>query len=480
MHVENSLTHYCIPCDETVCCACVSSRHAQHQTADLVEYIKQKKIDISKHKIQIAAEHLPQLTKELEVLKQAKEVYQISADKVTSKAQERAELMKQVIDLVLDSQLSEIQKVKDRDLDTFIFRENEICFQIEDMKKIVADENGGENAESESDFNIISAEREMKQKLESFSISERSRPLPPKFIQGIDDMIPEISRLLGKVERVGEIDGGVTQRKSAAEVKVQIMNTVSCAKPGHKVTSICQTSSNDVIVAYNTQKSIDFIDRNGRKLKAKKLQFETQDITMNKKGDLFLTVNDSSLIYKMKTPGNPTQLYNGGPYKALGLCAQKNGNLAAALWKQEEGIIAIINSGGKLTETISYDRTGNKLFKKPYRICENSNGDLIVTDSALKTVTGVDPRRHRRFQYNGGTEAKNFIPIGVACDSSARIIVSNWKGNSVHLLTSDGEFFRFILSSRENVTYPHALSIDSLHRLWIAQKEKVVIVKYLK
>ena len=476
-HNGGNCTEYCIPCGITLSRTCSEDNHSQHEVVNLYQYLEEKRNDVSMHEITIREKLLPFLYKELEFSRQTAQQYQASVSTVTTKARERANLMKQVIDLVLDSHLNEIQNLAQHDLDNLTFRQMEIEFQIEDLEKATAAEH--DQAECDSDIQIIGKERELRQKIDICSVAKQFSPPLPKFVQGIEDMIPDIGRLLGRVEKVGTENDAV-QKKAASDVKVHVLNSIPCARSGHKVTSICQTSSNDAIVAYSTQKCLDYFDRNGRKLKTKKINFDVHDLTMNCDGDVFLTPNDGSHVYKLESRGNPIALYDAAPYRVFGLCALRDNTIAIALSKPDDGMLSIINERGKLLESIQSDNSGRKLFKKPYRICKSTNGDLVISDSSMKTITGIDARKKPKFQYTGGPEAKNFLPIGVACDVMSRFIVCNWKGNSVHLLSSSGDFLRLLLSSKENVTYPFAVSVDVLGRLWVGNKEKVTLIKYVK
>ena len=117
------------------------------------------------------------------------------------------------------------------------------------------------------------------------------------------------------------------------------------------------------------------------------------------------------------------------------------------------------------------------LFTWPWRVTQNGNTDICVvnwtSDSSGQLVifffSGslkcVYPERDQRNKLN---------LIDVVCDSYSNIIVSELSNSSVHLLSPDGKFMRYLLTQNQ-VNDPFAISLKK-STLWIGDYQGLVKV----
>ncbi|XP_062606837.1 uncharacterized protein LOC134268588 [Saccostrea cucullata] len=124
------------------------------------------------------------------------------------------------------------------------------------------------------------------------------------------------------------------------------------------------------------------------------------------------------------------------------------------------------------TEFYDIDFRKIKLFHNPQQIVENRNKDICVIDhrqNACGKVVVTDSEGKFRFAYNGvgGHNIQSFLPTGIATDSRSNILISDSKNNTIHLLDSDGTFFRYLLTG--DITLPAAISVDSEDKIWITE-----------
>jgi hypothetical protein len=300
-----------------------------------------------------------------------------------------------------------------------------------------------------------------------------------------EDMSKEIGALCGTI-RYSEDSGkdkpiSLTNKTSSkAHIEAKLAFPPIPVAKGHKVSGIIQTSSNDVIIGYSTHKIMHYYDRNAKKQKSKELPFYIQNMTSTDTGKIIASENKGSRVMKIENE-KVSLFFDASPCTTFGVSYSKRSESVFLCCQSEKGgFVYVISQEGKLKEIISEDCDGHALFQKPHRIAEHpSNPNLYVTDSGLKTLVAVDKYHTRLFSYSGGPEKNNFIPIDVKFWNSNHVmLVSNWKGNSVHQLTEHGTFLSLVLSQTDNALYPTVMLVDCLKRIWISHKEKISVLKH--
>ena len=134
---------------------------------------------------------------------------------------------------------------------------------------------------------------------------------------------------------------------------------------------------------------------------------------------------------------------------------------------------------GKVLQTFEFREDGTtRLFTLPGRTAENGNANICVInhtsdDTGELIVLHENGRLH--FTYNGQKNSQ-FDPSDVACESRRRIVVSNRNTKSIHLLSPNGTFLRYLLSDMFSTPQIIALYGGSL---WIGFYDGTVkVYKY--
>ena len=134
---------------------------------------------------------------------------------------------------------------------------------------------------------------------------------------------------------------------------------------------------------------------------------------------------------------------------------------------------------GKVLNTYEFREDGvTGLFTLPKRMTENGNSDICIinrTGGATGDLIVLRGDGRLRATYCG-QEGSEFDPRGIACDPNGRIIVSDCKNKSLHLLSQDGTFFRYLLT--DMFDYPTAIALYQ-DNLWVGfLKGAVKVYKY--
>ncbi|KAK3101430.1 hypothetical protein FSP39_003522 [Pinctada imbricata] len=140
---------------------------------------------------------------------------------------------------------------------------------------------------------------------------------------------------------------------------------------------------------------------------------------------------------------------------------------------------------GNTIKTYTKDeKDQTKLFTFPDRITQNVNLDICVVDvldiDFSCRVVVVTPDSTIRFTYQGRPEHdKTFFVGDTVCDSEGIIILTDLYNHSIHVLSSEGYFMKFLITADDGVAGPYSLALYN-KTLWVGCKAGVIKLYKLK
>lgn len=141
-------------------------------------------------------------------------------------------------------------------------------------------------------------------------------------------------------------------------------------------------------------------------------------------------------------------------------------DLLVGLKRFSSGKVLRYDQTGILTQTVQHDNNG-EIFKVPYYIAENKNGDIVVSCS-LRGVVVTDRDGNFRFFYDGNNAGSQIWSHGICTDALFNILVNDLSNHSVHIIDKDGNFLSYLLTRPLGILHPCSLSYDiNTHRIWI-------------
>lgn len=487
-HTKEDLVWFCHPCEKLICekCRKEHSDHFVEETDSLLKGLSSRLPSI----IEQGVAMIQDFRRRLELIDTQTDTVEQELSKVKGQLESRYS--------IIQAKLKAHHEILCRDLDEFIekakdrgHREKKIILDKINILENIRDQRSSE--ETNDVLKAVQTENACKRLAEDVKGYAKPANEPPfkvpevKFNVTEDEIEKDVNALYGSLS----LDSGLNQNKEASNLskkKPSSTNVKVVTRPafpaipvrkGQKVSGIIQTSSNDVIVGYSTAKVIHYYDRNGKKQKTKELPFYIQNMTSTSSGLILASENKGSRI--LKIDGDRTEVFfDASPYTTHGiLCSNQDGTVSVCCQSDKEGRVYLITSEGKLKTIIAQSYEGQTLFLKPHRIAENPGSRaLFVTDPGLKTLTAIDKHHNCLFKYHGGPESSNFIPIDVAfCHFNNTILVSNWKGNSVHHVGENGHFRSLVVCQKDNILYPTVMLVDCLKQLWVSHKEKITVLK---
>ncbi|XP_078330897.1 uncharacterized protein LOC144624798 [Crassostrea virginica] len=164
----------------------------------------------------------------------------------------------------------------------------------------------------------------------------------------------------------------------------------------------------------------------------------------------------------------------------VGMCRLDSRNLITCRYDTHSGKIMRYNNTGRHTQTIPANNANNMLYRDPHYITENNNGDVVVSSNYHAVVVTSREGVHR-FSYKGPPSGSGLCSGAVCTDALFHILVCDLESNTIHMLSKDGEFLKYLLTkepygmiSLSFDHYTHCLWVESAaRRTWMASKLSV-------
>nr|XP_022288247.1 uncharacterized protein LOC111100549 isoform X1 [Crassostrea virginica] len=212
------------------------------------------------------------------------------------------------------------------------------------------------------------------------------------------------------------------------------------------------------------------------------LQSVVEIHTVNCEGELIYIDKERNIIKLCKDMETTTTLIKDTDktWKPLCVyCSPSSGDLLVGMCNDKypfTGKVMRYDNTGKYKQTIPHDdNTPHTLYRIPYYITENNNGDVLVSDHYRGAVVVTSGEGVHRFSYTGPPPSGSglFTPRGICTDVMSHILVSDSNTYTVHMLDRDGQFLSYVLTRQTpGMDYtPWGLSYDvTTHAVWVGSR----------
>ncbi|XP_078312183.1 uncharacterized protein LOC111133295 isoform X2 [Crassostrea virginica] len=142
------------------------------------------------------------------------------------------------------------------------------------------------------------------------------------------------------------------------------------------------------------------------------------------------------------------------------------------------GKVMRYDNTGKHKQTIPHnDNTPHDLYKEPFFITENNNGDVLVSDCYRAVVVTSGEGVHR-FTYTGPPSGSRLQPLAICTDVLSHILVSDFNTRTVQMLDRDGQVLSYLTTQSPGIQgIPFGLSYDvTNHVLWVGSLDNTLSV----
>ncbi|XP_078312220.1 uncharacterized protein LOC144618951 isoform X2 [Crassostrea virginica] len=157
-------------------------------------------------------------------------------------------------------------------------------------------------------------------------------------------------------------------------------------------------------------------------------------------------------------------------------CSPSSGDLLVGMRDTDTyrtGKVMRYDNTGKYKQTIPHDdNTPHRLYKYPWSITENNNGDVLVSDWRRDAVVVTSGEGVHRFSYTGPPSGSRLEPGGICTDVMSHILVSDHITGTVQMLDRDGQFLSYLLTTQSPGLHgPFGLSYDvTNHVLYVGSR----------
>nr|XP_022336027.1 uncharacterized protein LOC111132502 [Crassostrea virginica] len=213
--------------------------------------------------------------------------------------------------------------------------------------------------------------------------------------------------------------------------------------------------------------------------KEKEVSVGVLGVCVTDNNDVYVSDVMNRSISRLSPSGSVSPVFSTAPLAPVGICQTKDGGLLVSLTDTETDdyepssdsrrLVRHVTLNSDVIREYEYQKDGQtRLFTMPKKVTQNGNTDICVINTTSETtgellilsfsgsLKSVYPKQEHRH---------NFFLTDVVCDSYCNIIVSEALKISVHLLSSDGEFMRYLLTENQ-VNRPYAMSLKK-STLWV-------------
>lgn len=255
---------------------------------------------------------------------------------------------------------------------------------------------------------------------------------------------------------------------------------------------ICMSAINEETCFVGWLQS-DYIEQvNKRNEKEKKLKLSSViDVCVTDNGDLYATDGKKRSIVCLSTSDSVSTIFSTDPLVPMGICQSTEGGLLVTLRDDESDqyqpeshsrrLVRHVTLSGDVIHEYEYQENGQtRLFNALRRVKQNGNTDLCVVNGTSQSAGELEVLSisgSLRNIYSGQRLVNRFKPTDVICDSQCNIIVTDYFNSHVHLLSPDGDFFKYLLTEN-GVRNPSSMSLYK-STLWVGDKHgHVKVLQY--
>lgn len=494
------LTYHCRMCAKAICKLCRKDpAHKGHRTKPLTVVMDTKRQLLTQKMTSIENGHFEVLRKKLYNTRKQADALSNNAKDVINQIVTRAEDLKHDIDIASDALITEVLEKKKESLEN--------CHSIE---KIIEHEILGIGSSLQyiysllqhgSPLEICEALPAINTILDSYDEGEQIPRLEKTDITfELGDLTSEsVKRDFGTLTTRNR--GRLWSRKISAgfgclqDVSIRMQTSFDFPTssleevqeeeevPIHALTASVTNDHQIWTCAGWNSSTIALLDSQGNPQASVPIGHKVDDISVSMDDELFISCFHKKMLvrYSISTVAMETVPL---PYYPRGITTCADGGLFVCMTDSYSScasdnsrrFVAKYTKDLKLEKVFEFE-DNKRLFTRPYRIAENINGDICVTDKTSMgsgRVVVLDRNGKFKFAFEGPSNNQcsgNFSPAGITCDNYGRVLVADTNNNCVHVLDPNGNFVGFLLKQGDTPVSPHSLCIDSNCQLWVGDEE---------
>ncbi|XP_052716839.1 uncharacterized protein LOC128189320 [Crassostrea angulata] len=526
-HPNKDIDILCEDCQVPVCSKCATQNHQKHTLIDL-ETIYSEKFTSCLEKIkEIHQVFIPNSQDvQRDIKENAKDIKEIM-DNVRNMMKTETESLKCLLETVTSDNIEQVNKMEESLMENLQSQDKTYQDYISYLEDLAKKFNGSLSSTKLHDSPLIFSHSDQ---LKAKPIPETIKPVPPVFTAGRHSK-EDVIKLLGRVtvpdtkpenRKIKPMETASTQYniinsyslyligflflltllvpglniydhtwKQIKEnwKKSDVKPTLSLSSSVTKVREYTVQGVHNVYhISLNKSDRVWVSDWNGNVVQTdllgnllQKIQTSGKDEgyhTVTQDGDLIYTDKRNKVINRITQDNTLTEFIKTGDWTPLSIYSSHiNGDILVGMIKYGEVRVTRYNKSGKEIQNIQKDNKGQELYRYPYYITENINGDICTSEYNKKAVVVVEKSGQHRFSYTG--QGSKFFPFGICTDLLGHILVADGITDVVHLLDQDGQFLSLLLPAQDKITgFPLSLCVDEENNLHVGQRSTNTVSVY--
>ncbi|XP_033743911.1 tripartite motif-containing protein 2-like [Pecten maximus] len=505
---NEDLAYFCRPCNMAVCKLCRTSDHRGHRTRPVKVIVGDKRRQLEEKVDSVRNGYLRVLERKLaEIPKQIGAIKE-NAENVVVDIIQRSECIKDQIDVIKAEMIKDVHSKESLGLARLEnFRtelEKELLAVSESIKRTQQILKQG------TDVEIVSISKISHELLDSLE-SGRSLPKLQKLDVAFETGDLALDMLRNGFGHCSTRNSGFSWSRSVSmcqghpqDVQINLLSEFHCPVVADEdndddfvnesVQAMTPLSGEQIAVCYGCESDrVVFMDGKGHATSSLRVGVMIDDLVQRNDHSVVMTCFQDRSIRAIEDNGNVRELVSTEHYPR-GLAVASDGSLLVCLMDQystsvtktSKRMVARLNSQGQQVQAYEYTDGNKRLFTRPYRVVENINGDICVTDKTSMgsgRVVVLDSLGNLRFIYDGRSASageRPFSPCGIVCDSYGRLLIADTNNHCVHIVDKHGQFVSFLLRKEDGITCPTSLVLNGEGKLWVGNENgQVKVYQYL-
>ncbi|XP_022336251.2 uncharacterized protein LOC111132719 [Crassostrea virginica] len=194
--------------------------------------------------------------------------------------------------------------------------------------------------------------------------------------------------------------------------------------------------------------------------KKKRFSVDVGGVCVTDNNEVYISDFKNKSISRLSPSGSVSPIFSTDPLIPGRICQTKESGLLVTLIDTESDpykpnsvsqcLVRHVTLTGDVIHEYEYQDDGQtRLFTLPRRVTQNSNTDICVINRTSRTsgeLMILSFSGSLKSVYPGQDQRKKLYLLDVVCDSYSNIILSERSNSSLHLLSPEGKFIRYLLT----------------------------------
>ena len=449
----------CEDCEEFICSKCAKEDHKDHDWITISTAATLRTRGLLKAMTKIEEEDIQQIDRKIQKVSQQME-----------ENKKRCEMEIERIQRHYDAILGKLQKMKQRHEKTLrdsLESKNDdvskVRLRLEERKKKVLQRVKAlkENSGAMTDIILLKTHRELKKLLSTEVNSFEMSDFLLRYESGdINEAVLE--SMMGHTFDAEQIT--VTETDSFQWIEELIF--------------VLEAMNEDACLLTNPEMSnLQQINKSGKK--EKQYCVAVGGVCVTDSNKMYVTDIKHNSISLLSPSGSVFTLFSTDPLVPGGICQTADGGLLVTLGDNESDLyqpnsdsrllLRHVTFAGDVIREYEYHEDGQtRLFTLPFKVTHNGNSDICVinmTSDSTSELLILSFSGSLKSVYPEQNQRDISFLSDLVCDTYSNIIVSEALKSTVHLLSPDGEFMRYLLTENQ-LNQPTAMCLKK-STLWI-------------